>query len=370
MSVQLLVYIYLFVSVSMIVFNVCHVYLYNSDDGTYRRRSKSINKIVTDQILAIEKGESLSEKQIRMITRKCRNMWFLDAWDDRVTLLSKDHEKAVQQYVLIMTAMFRSLSVDMKKKPPVQQAHFAHVIWKYSIAKNDPGGMIISYILSLTSSPNLYCRENAMKVLYAYGNVDYILQALDKIGYGDTFHNDKLLVDGLLTFSGDHEELMSRLLEECEYQNDFLQQVILNYVRFQGGEYRDYFWNILQDEEEDDEIRFIAIRYFAKITDERAEKWIKNVAQHPQDQRWEYAAISAGSLGAYPGEETVEILKQCLCHGNWYIRYNAALSLERLNISSRELEDILEGDDRYAREVLEYRIRMRQYEKESKEAKR
>ena len=94
------------------------------------------------------------------------------------------------------------------------------------------------------------------------------------------------------------------------------------------------------------------------------------MAQHPQDQRWEYAAISAGSLGAYPGEETVEILKQCLCHGNWYIRYNAALSLERLNISSRELEDILEGDDRYAREVLEYRIRMRQYEKESKEAKR
>lgn len=69
-------------------------------------------------------------------------------------------------------------------------------------------------------------------------------------------------------------------------------------------------------------------------------------------QRWEYAAIAATALSAYPGERTVEILKEALQSPNWYVRFNAAQSLEAFQLSYWELSDVMEGGDRYAREIL------------------
>ena len=46
---------------------------------------------------------------------------------------------------------------------------------------------------------------------------------------------------------------------------------------------------------------------------------------------------------------------------NWYIRYNASQSLDQLGVEYLDLLDILSGKDRYAREMLEYRLEVRRY---------
>ncbi|MGN1231727.1 MAG: hypothetical protein ACI4TP_07485, partial [Anaerotignum sp.] len=56
-------------------------------------------------------------------------------------------------------------------------------------------------------------------------------------------------------------------------------------------------------------------------------------------------------------------------HRNWYVRYNAAVSLEAMNLSYVDMADILAGEDRYAREMLEYRMEERA-QKEREEAER
>jgi hypothetical protein len=49
-------------------------------------------------------------------------------------------------------------------------------------------------------------------------------------------------------------------------------------------------------------------------------------------------------------------LKDLLCDRNWYVRYNASDSLERLGVKYEEMIDVFEGGDRYASEMLRYRF--------------
>lgn len=78
--------------------------------------------------------------------------------------------------------------------------------------------------------------------------------------------------------------------------------------------------------------------------------------------------MSVLALAAYPGEHTVEVLKQALSDSNWYIRFNASKSLESFHLPYLEFSDIVEGGDRYAREILQYRLDMKNAQNARKEA--
>ena len=53
-------------------------------------------------------------------------------------------------------------------------------------------------------------------------------------------------------------------------------------------------------------------------------------------------------------------MKAALIHAvhsaNWYVRFNAANSLEALHLDYTDLIDVLSGSDRYAREMIMYRL--------------
>ena len=54
-----------------------------------------------------------------------------------------------------------------------------------------------------------------------------------------------------------------------------------------------------------------------------------------------------------------ERLKRNLSSRNWYIRFNASKSLERMGLTYLDLIDVMEGHDRYATEILRYRFDIR-----------
>ena len=63
------------------------------------------------------------------------------------------------------------------------------------------------------------------------------------------------------------------------------------------------------------------------------------------------------------------MLKANLYHRNWYIRYNASQSLVDLGLTYLDLIDIVEGEDRFASEILRYRFHMRDIIEEEREEK-
>ena len=66
---------------------------------------------------------------------------------------------------------------------------------------------------TLLRESSIYCRENAMQALYT-GDCDCIMKALKILDGGESFFHEKLLTDGLLEFTGDHEAL-GRCIEKA-----------------------------------------------------------------------------------------------------------------------------------------------------------
>ena len=61
----------------------------------------------------------------------------------------------------------------------------------------------------------------------------------------------------------------------------------------------------------------------------------------------------------------VDALLRAMNSSNWYTRSNAAASLEAHGLSYEEMLQVLGGGDRYAREMLSYRLKAKQLEEEA-----
>lgn len=122
---------------------------------------------------------------------------------------------------------------------------------------------------------------------------------------------------------------------------------------------------ILRDPARNKELRFSAIRYFGRYPDEGARQLLLDFVRDRDPLRWEYAAISASALARYPGQEVVDALLRAMHSPNWYVRYNASTSLEAHGLTYEEMLEVLAGDDRYAREMLSYRLESRRLEEQA-----
>ena len=198
---------------------------------------------------------------------------------------------------------------------------------------------------------------------------DAVVKGLEIESAAEAQIHEKITTEILLDFSGDHEKLIGKLWEKFDGFSGGVQLAVLNYIRFQSGQWKDEMLAVMMDEERDKELRFSAIRYFAKYPWEKAEKFIIDLALSEDETKWEGSAICASALASYSGEEVIEALRRSVHSRNWYVRYNAAESLQKLGMNYEKLLDIIRGGDRYAREMVMYRLEENELMKGGEEAK-
>lgn len=203
---------------------------------------------------------------------------------------------------------------------------------------------------------NLYCRVNAFSALYAFGHPLYIAKAVHIQDEREEFLNEKILKEGLMSFDGDHSMLMSSLWDEMGGFSDRTQLAVINYIRFQSGSYGAEMLQIASDNLRGKEVRLAAMRYFGKYYYYPAQAFLLELLDNCTQEDWEYAVVSASALGNYHDPKSTEALKRALYSSNWYIRRNAAESLIAHHPPFKELTDIINGPDRYAREILMYQL--------------
>jgi len=285
------------------------------------------------------------------------------AFDNVIEQLYKENSTQVTEYLSCLDSVFLSLTIAYSKKDKIETAYFLYIIKKYHIIHNKPFSIIVDMILRLLRDPNMYCRENAMQAIYSIGDCDCVMKALKMIDNNNMFHHSKLISDGLLEYAGNKERLSQEIWNCFEGFSVDMKVTLLNYFRFSSGEYCKPIFELMIDETQDDEIRFSCIRYFGKYYFEPAYRYLLIYADSNNGLRWEYSAIASRALALYPSEATIALLKSNLFHSNWYIRLNSSLSLERLGLSYIDLIDVIYGNDRYASEILEYCLKVRELEK-------
>ena len=360
MGIEVLIYCYGIICVSMIVFNCICIAVFHSSDRRLTKKSRRFEKNLEEQLSLIRDGKTITLSHQAYLNKALTRAGRLMAFDDCLDKTLQSEKELAEQYLVQASPVFIHLSlVYLNKKDTVQTAYYAYFLAKYKLCRQIPFGSILEVLLEFLKKDSFYCRQNAMKALYSSLNDEAVVEAVTVLDGMDSFYHAKILTDGLLTFEGDHKKLISLLWERFDQLGVDTQVAVLNYIRLKSGAYRDKVFHILLDNGRDSELHYAAIRYLGRYPYEPARSTLQAFASDTNPLRWNYASCSASSLAFYPGSDTVTILKKALGHANWYVRYNAAQSLDRFGLSYSELVDIMNGNDRYAREMIAYRIEAR-----------
>ncbi len=357
MGIETMIYIYGAVCVSMIVFNVVYALLLRGSQPRMERRTRRMAAAVETQLQRLDEGKPLERRHLLVLQRRLRRVKNLAAFDYVLrTLLSRQEDSSVQRYLEQLQPSILYLALVYQRRETIQAAYFSYFLTRYMAKKHLPIQSLQDVLLVYLEKENLYCRVNALQALCAFGSAQHILSALEILDRGAVFFHEKILTETLLSYTGDHEQLITLLWTRFDVFTPHIQLALLNYIRFHTGDYVQEMFALMTDPNRDKEVRLAAIRYFGRYPYPPALDALLGFTLDGNPALWEYATVAVSALARYRGPQVVEALKQALHSPNWYVRCAAASSLEAQHMDYMDLMDIVDGADRYAREILTYQL--------------
>lgn len=365
MRIEVIIYVYGVICLCMIAFNLIYNIVLQRSEPHLERQSRKIRKEMDAQLKRIRKGQAVEEKHLEYLRHTLSRVNNLIAFDRVLkAMLKEKHGEVRIKYLTQIQPVIVYLARLYQKRENMQAAYYSYFLSQYTVEKQVDSDSVQDVLLEYMKKDSLYCRVNALQALYTFGNAEHILTALKAQDDGKVFLHEKILTEGLLSFTGDHHELIGRLWEVLDSFSEHTQLGILNYIRLKSGDYTKQMFALMEDETKGKELRLSAIRYFGKYYYEPALEPLVRFASEKDPLRWEYTTVSISSLARYPGEKVIATLKEAIHSPNWYVRYSAATSLEAHHMDYTALIDIVAGDDRYAREMMLYRLETQKLQKQ------
>lgn len=251
----------------------------------------------------------------------------------------------------------RIIVLEKKVRSTTMRAFFAYIISTLSMNGEELSEGFDDLMLEYILDDSVYARENALKALYSFGNAKKVSKAFELLSEKNIYHSEKLLTDGLMVFKGDTRELFDSLMLVFEQLIECFQISIINALSYcEDYAYNDDLASKLYKEETSSDIKCGVIRILGKVKGEENKGHLLFVLERYQNEDvWEPAAVSAGALGGYIGdEEVMRALCNALTSKNWYVRMNSAKALARIDISQEYIQKVMDGTDKYAKNALEY----------------
>ena len=365
MKIEIMIYVYIAICVSMILYNIIYVFILKHRENALASNSEKFEKIITAETEKIKRGELVSQQHKDFLCKKLDRTAGITAFDKALEKIYKNEPEATEKYLFETFSVFEYLTHRYISKDTIKIAYFPYILYKYNILKHYESERLIGALLELLRSVNVYCRENTIKAIYSIKKPELVVSSLKIIDKILSFHHPKLICDGLLTYKGDKDILKDVLFDAFPDFSVRMRVNILNYFRFGNVRCDSKMLEILKNDKEDNEIRFSAIRYFEKFYNEEAKGVLQSIAENLDGRIWEYQAIATSALKSYPGDVTFRILVKNLSNSNWHVRQNSAISCEKLGYTYHDLINVFDGNDRYAREIMRYRLDRRNAEKEA-----
>lgn len=365
MKVEILIYSYLAICMAMIMFNIVCICAFKQRDRKLVRYSERFTRQIEMQI----ELPTIEERHKKYLSKKLSKVNNLIAFDKTLDNFYGEDPEKIRNYIESLSSVFIYLTFEYRKKNKLKAAYFPYIIAKYGVFRGHDINIISDAMVDLACDPSLYCRENALNALYSIGDCNSVVKALLRLDASGNFYNIKMITDGLMKFTGDTKKLSEYFWMKLDQFSNDMRVAILNFFRYSRGvpKYCERMLELMTKPGQDDEICYSCIRYFGKYVYQPAFPYIIEFAKNEMADKWEYAAISVSTLVSYPCDETYNVLKDKLSSRNWYVRYNAAKSLDSLGFEYVDLVDVFEGDDRYAGEIMRYVLEeKRLHEKEDK----
>ena len=345
---QNILYIYLFVFLAMTIFDIVCIFFRKANE----KRLEKIEQKLQD-LLAKEDLKHLSPKYLKYLTRKLKSTGYLIAFSN---VLKKMNAKDYKIYLKQLKEVFSKIIKFYKKGDLIKQTYLVSILANCPFVYNDNDNSIIKYLIHSTISPSVFLREYALLSLYLVGNEEYVKEALEKMNFFNINHHPKLLTDGFMKFNGNEKSFNLMLENLIPSLNANYAVACINYFNYKEVACEKYVYNLLTTSKEK-EIVLSCIRYFGRVKYPLAKKVLYDYLLEDKNN-WEYSALSATALKNYPSEKTLEYLLISVRSHNWYVRNNSASTIIKIS-SPKRLEKILQIEDKYAIDALNYQLNIK-----------
>lgn len=354
-SIEIVIYAYLFICASLLLFNVWYIFRRKQRARRTEQQTQIWSLAIDLQLRRLSEGLELEPDRLKRMEKLLTRIDQLTSFGAALDRLKRKNPMLSHRYAQAVQSSLQLLASHYAQRDSMERAYFSYLISQHRPCFGEEYRPLMEILLSFFDNSTVYCRENVLKALYALGNCQAVENALQILNDRQLFHHPKLLSDGLLTFTGDKQALAARLWSHSRSWDAGILLAVVQFITGFTAGYQDVFLPVLRAEDTDAELRLAILRYYRRHVYEPVRPLLLSYLLEPGTQE-NIRIVTATVLARYPGAETVEALKQALHHPNWYVRYNAAASLVELKASRQELQEVFAGEDRYAKEILEYML--------------
>ncbi len=349
-----LIYLYIYLCIGLILFNIAYMIFTNYKEGRNNSLTNKWEIDINKQINLLKEGKPIELRHKVYLEKHLIYTNQLVAYVRALDILRKQGH-STESYLFANYKSILFLAGKYKNEDVYDRTFFAFFISINTPCNGNEYNSLMEILLTYLDNSNIYCRENVLKALYAIGNLQAVENAFLIMYEHNYFHHYKLLSDGLLSFTGDKEALAERMYKYIQEWDENMVIAVIKFITFTSDKFKERFFLLLKEEEDiNNEVRLAIIRYFRNHKYEPAHKLILEFMRSTDITDENIKIVSASVLGQYPGIETIKVLKEALKDPNWYVRYNSATSLINLNVGTSKLQDVLNGEDVYAKEIITY----------------
>ncbi|MBO6158091.1 MAG: hypothetical protein J6P72_02375 [Firmicutes bacterium] len=346
-TVEFVIYFYLAVCALLLIFNILYIFRSKLQASAQKKRIEVWRKAIQ------QTGSSylISQTDLKTLEKPEELTAFFNALSDTVL-----KEKDASVFFISNASQIQQLAVHYGKLSSMERAFMAYVIASF----HEPGApnakMLSEIMLGYLEQSTVFCRENVLHALYALGSEQAVEHAFEILNEKGWYHNAKLISDGLVLFTGDKTSLAKRLFKHrMEFEDSLMVGTVQFMSSFESGEISDLLLEALDKESALSlEVRFAIVRYFQRHVREEAKPVLLELLAHDSKSAGSLSVAAASALAFYGCGTVKEALLQALHSPNWYVRRNAAMSLQKMDLTDQDVEMIRQSHDRYALEMLTY----------------
>lgn len=351
--IEYVLYFYSLISIALVFYNIRYIFLKSKEDD---RNNYLINKYIKEydkEVVLLKKDKDINKKYYKRLMKRLKKVNNLLAFHDFIML--KRNEENFELYEESIYDMFLKLSVFYNRKSTMEKALFVYMVGRLNIEKQDSRSLD-NRIIKFLEKPSVYLVENTLRTFIILGHKDSLIKTLNILNFKKIYHNEKLISDGLLEYKGDKLELAKDL---WEYRQEWMLSYvtsIIKFIRIISLDFKEQFYYALTQENLHIEIKIELVRYFGKVKYDKVLDYLLEIFESEENIDTNFLIVASTVLSNYPSRRTIEVLKRNMTNFNWYIRNNSCISFLSLHPSKKDIEDILNGNDIYAKETLLYQL--------------
>ena len=198
--------------------------------------------------------------------------------------------------------------------------------------------------VKLTEAADRDLSYNAAMALCTLGDAQSVCNYIKQI-QGDKTYSARMINEFYDEFKGDRAEFSKLLLSDC---NHYMKCTVIKAMApFKLKEFKPMYQ--LGFTENDKQLQIACIKALAPFGDPEDEQTFCIAAQNND---WVIRSAALQGLALINSPSALRVVKSGLYDKEWWVRQTAAKALVSMNVSPKDIEEILSGYDRFAADAL------------------